>query len=90
MITDEKLKEMVLNPNKINGAISYTDVEYIELLERYIYDLKGKNVKIERPISRLIMLKGNSVRVVNELEFFDELVNFALKYYANKFIESDI
>lgn len=89
MLTDEQIKKMVLFSERRNGAIFFNAIELAELLKRYIYDHKGKEIEIELPKNQMVVLNvGEGVRIANDWQFFDEFTNIALKYYANKFIES--
>lgn len=76
MLTEKEIKE-IINKSEL------TDIECIELIKQYIFDLKKVKVNINRPRN---ITKVTNMGFVNDLELMNDLYNHCVGYYTNKFI----
>lgn len=66
MLTDDEIK-VIIKKNYLE------DYECIGIIQRYIYDLKGKEVEINKPVDFM------------QMQLMDNAYNNCLKYYIDKF-----
>jgi chromosome segregation and condensation protein ScpB len=71
MVTNEEIKEIV-KKNKLS------DVEQIAVIQRFIFDKKGKEVKINRP------------QDIYRLQLMNQMYDVALKYYVVEVFKNNL
>lgn len=76
MLTEKEIKE-IINKSEL------TDIECIELIKQYIFDLRKVKVNINKPRN---ITKVTNMGFVNDLELMNDLYNYCVGYYTNKFI----